>query len=165
MISSTIDIYCSVQGHFIIFDRFDYVLRIETMISDSRLIFSQLKLDEDALNESSGNVYNKENLSNAEKSFKNILTPLSQVTSPKLQALVDRYAFDMELFGYKFNTTTFEASCEIRRTDGTFCCWEDLFLRYDWSFYLTIFFYWNAQVFKTFTNFWHSFSVVFIPLF
>ena len=98
------------------------MLRIETMISDSRLIFSQLKLDEDALNESSGNVYNKENLSNAEKSFKNILTPLSQVTSPKLQALVDRYAFDMELFGYKFNTTTFEASCEIRRTDGTFCC-------------------------------------------
>ena len=92
------------------------------MASDSKLILPLLQVEENDLNEATGNVYNRKNTSNKTTTFNNILRLLSQLPKEKLQALVARYSLDMQLFGYKFNTTSLEASCEIRRSDGTFCC-------------------------------------------
>ena len=99
---------------------FDYILRIETMEHDSRLVLPALNVDENTLNKATGNVYSK--VSNDQPSFEEILEPLSQLSTSLLQALVDRYALDLELFGYKLDTRTLKASCEIRREDGTLCC-------------------------------------------
>ena len=90
------------------------------MFLDYKLILPLLKADEKMLLEANGNIFNTNNIGQA--SFENILTQYSEIRQKNFQALIDRYAEDMEMFGYKFEKETLKASCEIRRKDGTFCC-------------------------------------------
>ena len=56
------------------------------------------------------------------RNFRKVLEELKTVPKLYLEQLVEKYAIDMELFGYDFDAETRTASCGINTADGRVCC-------------------------------------------
>ena len=97
---------------------YDYILRVETMERDSQVLMSDLYPDEGPLPLTNTKRKRKNNVS-FERIQPKTLDIFSQLSQETLQKLMKKYAWDLEFYGYSFNTTTFQAECKFSENN---CC-------------------------------------------
>ena len=102
--------------------RFDYqyILRVETMERDSQVLMSDLYPDAGPI--PVANAARKK--SNSAFSASQLIQPktldiFSQLPRKTLKKLMKKYAWDLEFYGYSFNTTSFEIKCNFTKHN---CC-------------------------------------------
>ena len=89
------------------------------MFDDVKHISSLIGQDSNSVADVRLNVVTSDN---SKSSASKLLPVLSGVSSESLRDLIDIYSLDMKLFGYKFDVTTFKASCEIHIGRDHYCC-------------------------------------------
>ena len=99
---------------------YDYILRVETMERDSQVLMSDLYPDAGPI--PVANAARKK--SNSVSSTSQLIQPktlniFSQLSQKTLKKLMKKYAWDLEFYGYSFNTTTFKADCNFKDHN---CC-------------------------------------------
>ena len=96
---------------------YDYILRVETMERDSQVLMSDLYPEEVQLPFTNTKRKRKNNVS-SERIQPKTLDIFSQLSQETLQKLMKKYAWDLEFYGYSFNTT-FQAECKFSENN---CC-------------------------------------------
>ena len=97
------------------------MLRMETMTSDSNLILRLIGTNQSELQQVTTNRIMTKQDSNSPKFTRN-LAKFQELSGKQLQLLLEMYNVDMQLFGYNFDLKTMNASCAVKKPDGTFCC-------------------------------------------
>lgn len=92
---------------------FDYILRLETFERDSKILMKDIFPE-------AGPVPHANPTQNDTNTFQGIVKPkvlemLAQLSKETLDKLYEKYAFDLEFYGYSFNRETLEAACGFEK--------------------------------------------------
>ena len=111
---------------------YDHIIRIETMgiSTDAMPILKLLGYDSNQLSDvhvNNGNTNSQrthQSNDTPQDTISKVLHEYKDVPKHLMQKLLNRYKSDLELFGYRFNTKTFTASCGIPVDEGSnqSCC-------------------------------------------
>ena len=97
---------------------YKYILRVETMERDSQVLMGDLYPDSGQLP-----FTNAKRQKNISASFQSVIPKTlhvySQLSRKTLKKLMKKYAFDLQFYGYSFNTKTFQANCNFKDHN---CC-------------------------------------------
>ena len=101
--------------------RYDYILRVETMSEDARLILPLLGQHSSALSSATSNVAGAHHATWRAKVGKKTHDILNEISMRDKKRLKEYYKKELSLFGYDFNSLTNTVSCRIKRENST-CC-------------------------------------------
>ena len=90
---------------------YDYILKVETMEHDMKMFLSNVYLNEmKYVREYKLNSF-KTIGELSENSYSKYLKPFEELSTEEIQALMSKYQYEIEMYGYSFNQNTLYADC------------------------------------------------------